>query len=200
MKKVKILAAGDFHGDQQAAQKIADDAKREGVDLIVLNGDIVEEHQPEGIVGKFAGRNVALLPGNHESEATVEFLAQRYKATNLHGYSMALGDVGIFGAGGADSGFTNLTEAELYEALKKGFERVKHLPKKVMVTHIHPADSKIEKFSQFVRGSNVLRRVIDAFKPDVLVCGHVHEAEGIEEVIGTTRVVNVGKKGKIIEL
>jgi Icc-related predicted phosphoesterase len=35
--------------------------------------------------------------------------------------------------------------------------------------------------------------------PDFLLCSHVHEAEGIEEIIGTTRVINVGKQGKIFD-
>ena len=71
---------------------------------------------------------------------------------------------------------------------------------KIMVTHVHPSDSKIEKFSQFFPGSTGIKKAIDRFKPDILLCGHVHEAEGIEEMIGTTRVINVGRKGKIIEI
>jgi Icc-related predicted phosphoesterase len=38
------------------------------------------------------------------------------------------------------------------------------------------------------------------FKPDILLCGHVHEAEGLEETIGKTRIINVGRNGKIINL
>jgi len=38
--------------------------------------------------------------------------------------------------------------------------------------------------------------LIDKFKPDILLCSHVHEAEGIEEKVGKTKVINVGKKGK----
>ena len=45
-----------------------------------------------------------------------------------------------------------------------------------------------------------VKKAIDRFKPDILLCSHVHEAEGIEEKIGSTTVINVGKKGKIIEL
>ena len=69
-----------------------------------------------------------------------------------------------------------------------------------MVTHVHPSDSTMEKFSQFIPGSNGVKKAVEKFKPDILLCSHVHEAEGIEEKIGNTRVINVGKKGKIIEL
>ena len=41
---------------------------------------------------------------------------------------------------------------------------------------------------------------VEKFKPDFLIHSHIHEAEGLEEKIGKTRVINVGRKGKIIEL
>ena len=67
-----------------------------------------------------------------------------------------------------------------------------------MVTHMHPSNSKAE-FSGF-KGSKSIRKAIDEFQPDLLLCGHIHEAEGIEDKINKTKVLNVGKEGKIIEI
>jgi len=36
---MKILAAGDLHGDINAAKKLAEKAKKQKVDLVVLSGD-----------------------------------------------------------------------------------------------------------------------------------------------------------------
>ena len=58
----------------------------------------------------------------------------------------------------------------------------------------------MEKFTSFFPGSDGIRKAIDKLKPDILLCSHVHEAEGIEEKIGKTKVINVGKSGKIIEI
>jgi hypothetical protein len=69
-----------------------------------------------------------------------------------------------------------------------------------MVTHGHPSGTMMEKFSSFVKGSSGVKKAIDTFHPNILICSHVHEAQGIEEKIGNTKVMNVGKKGKIIEL
>jgi len=69
-----------------------------------------------------------------------------------------------------------------------------------MVTHVHPSQTKMEKFSDFFPGSTGVKKAVEKLKPDILLCSHVHEAEGIEEKVGKTRVLNVGKKGKIIEL
>lgn len=199
--KLRIFAASCVHSDTSLAKKLADKAKREGVDLILLSGDIVEDDAPEGIVGKFAGtgKQVLMVAGNHDFHAT-PFLAERYGAKNLHAYSWKVGDVGFFGCGGANVGLNALSEEEIYQTLLKAFDRVKDCKRKVMVTHVHPSGSLIEKFSQFVHGSSGVRAAIDRLKPDVAICGHVHEAEGIEERIGSTQVVNVCKGGKILDI
>jgi Icc-related predicted phosphoesterase len=200
-RKLRIFAASDLHNDSSRARQLADQAAKEGVDLILLGGDVVEDDTPEGIVGHFAGKGkpVLMVPGNHDFTAT-PFLAERYGAKNLHAYSLKVGDVGFFGCGGANVGLNALSEDEIYQTLIKAFERVKDCKRKVMVTHVHPSGSLIEQFSRFVKGSPGVRAAIDRLKPDIAICGHVHEAEGIEEKVGGTTVVNVGKRGKVIEL
>ncbi len=198
---VRIFAAGDFHGDRTTAWRLAKRAVEEKADLIVLNGDIVEEDNTEGVMHYFVktGKPVFLVPGNHDWFAT-DFLAEQYKAVNLHGKSTLQEHVALFGCGGTNAGINMLTEKEIYDTVKKNHEQVKTAAKKLLITHIHPAGTLMESFSQFVKGSIGLRKAIEATKPDIVVCGHVHEAEGIEEKIGNTLVVNVGKQGRLIEL
>ena len=202
-KKLRILAAGDIHGDTGLAEKLAERAQKEHCDLVILCGDLtMMEQSTDNIIGPFKKRNekVLILPGNHETVATADFLAELYGMKNIHGYSVKYNDVGIFGCGGANIGLFQLEEEEIYTLLKKGFDRIKYLDKKIMATHVHPSESKMEKFTEIFPGSKGVRKAIDKFHPDLLLCSHVHEAEGIEEKIGKTRVINVGKKGKIIEI
>src|SRR3989344_2485092 len=200
---LKILAAGDIHGDMDLAEKLAEQAKKENVDLVVLCGDLtMAEASTTNLIGPFVKRKekVLLIPGNHETVATADFLAELYSAKNLHGYAVKYKDVGIFGAGGANIGLFRIPEDEIYGLLKKGHQKITDLKKKIMVTHVHPSGSKMERFTKFFPGSTGVKKAIDTFKPDILLCSHVHEAEGIEEMIGQTKVINVGRKGKIIEL
>lgn len=202
-KKLKILAAGDIHGDTGLAEKLAQRAEKENVDLVILCGDLtMMEQSTDNLVGPFVKKNkkVLLIPGNHETVATADFLAELYGVKNLHGYSVKYKDVGLFGCGGANIGLHQLDEDEIYDLLKKGFDKINYLRKKILVSHVHPEGSKIGKFTKFFPGSTGVRKAIEKFKPDILLCSHVHEAEGIEEKIGTTKVINVGKKGKIIEI
>ena len=202
-KKLKILAAGDIHGDSGLAEKLAEKAHKEKVDLVVLCGDLtMADQSTDNLIGPFKKlhEKVLIIPGNHEPNATVDFLAEAYGVKNLHGYSVKYQDVGIFGAGGANIGINQLQEGEIYDLLKKAFGKIKYLDKKIMVTHVHPTGTKMEKFTKFFPGSSGVKKAIEKFQPDILFCSHVHEAEGIEEKVGKTRVINVGRKGKIIEL
>lgn len=203
MDKLKILACSDIHGDISAAEKLALQAEEENVDLVVLCGDLTyAESSTDGIIGPFAKRDkkVILIPGNHETVATADFLAELYGATNLHGYAIRHKDVGLFGCGGANIGLFQLGEEDIFNLIQKGYDRIKDAKRKVLVTHVHPSDSLSEKFSGFFPGSDGLRKAIERFNPDVLLCGHVHEAEGIEDRIGKTKIYNLGKKGRIIEI
>jgi len=201
-KKTKILAIGDIHGDSTLAKRLAEKAKRENVDLVIMAGDITFAEQPiRNIISPFteAKKQVLLIPGNHESLATIDFLAEVYPNTkSIHGYSFVKNDLGIFGVGGGDTGIYTIKDSDIFNLLKKGNEKVKGLSKKIMVTHMHHAGSESE-FSGF-GGSKAVRKAINEFKPDVLINAHIHEAGGVEEKVGKTKVINVSRKEKIFEI
>ena len=198
---MKILALSDVHGDRLFVQKMAEKGAEEKVDLVLLAGDLVaHDGNTEGLIGPFKekGLEVAIIPGNHEGLAEVNFLSEKYSIKNLHGYVIKVGDIGIFGCGYADVGIHQLSERQFFETLKKAHDLLKDVKKKLMVTHVQPSDSLIGL--GIFPGSEGIRKAIDEFKPDLHICGHIHETHGIEEVIGSTRVINVGKTGRIIEL
>jgi uncharacterized protein len=202
-KKLRILAASDLHGESKTARKLADKAEREKVDIIVLCGDITGFVETKDIIAPFKRKNqkVVLIPGNHDSFATADFLAEFYGMKNIHGYSIKMDNVGFFGAGGAIDlphfpGGT--TEKELYHNLKQAHDAIKGIEKKIMVTHMHPSNS-VSEFSG-IRGSKAIENAIRTFKPDILIHGHIHEAAGMEQRMGKTRIINVDETGTIIEI
>ena len=199
-KKTKILAVGDIHGDTGLVKRLAKRAKDENVDLIILAGDLTFiDESTKDLIGPFikAHKQVLLLHGNHEDFATTEFLSKKYPNTHhLHGYSFIDKNIGIFGAGGA-IGF-NTTEKEIFKTLDSAHKNIKDLKKKIMVTHMHAKGSKSE-FSGF-EGSEAITKAIKKFHPDLLINAHIHEAGGIEEKIGKTKVINVSRSPKIFEI
>ena len=88
----------------------------------------------------------------------------------------------------------------MLDLLKKSHDKVKDKKKTVMVTHVHPDGTLMSKMSDIVPGSVAVAKAISELQPDLAICSHVHEAEGIEETVGKTKLINVGKKGRIIEI
>jgi len=202
-KKTRILAVGDIHGDQNFVKKLAKKAKDEKVDLVILAGDLtLFEQSTKNIIGPFIkeNREVLIIPGNHESMSTIRNMAEIYPRTkHLHGYSVKKNDIGIFGAGyDSTVGPFSIEDEEIFKLLKKGNDKIKDLKKKIMVTHTNPAGS-ISEFSG-VAGSKAVTRAIKEFKPDVLISAHVHPAGGLQEKIGKTIVLHVGRKPTIFEI
>ena len=198
---MKILAISDVHGDAAFMREMAEKGEKEKVDLVIIAGDILElDGWTEGMIKPFKkkGLEVAIIPGNHEGMAEINSIVEHYKVKNLHGYSLKFGDVGIFGCGYADI-MRTLPEEEFFSTLKRAHDSLGNVKKKLMVTHVQPNDSIIGlKIPGW--GSSGVRKAIEEFKPEVHICGHIHETQGIEEKIGSTTVINVGKSGKIIEL
>lgn len=202
-KRLKVLAFADLHADKRLLKSLKKRALDEEVDLVLICGDFTDwnEEAPKGLVQGFLDINkpVAILSGNHESTTTSAVLADMYGVTHLHGRSLSYKGVGIFGCGSCTQiGPHSIEEDEMMTRLDIAHSKIATLTRKLMVTHEHPADSTMEM--GMFPGSNSIRDAIHKFKPDVLVCGHIHEAEGVEEIIGNTRVVNVSKRGRVIEL
>lgn len=202
--KLKILAASDIHGDLGLVKKLAKRAKRERVDVIVLCGDItLAETNLEGLVGplKQSCKKLILVPGNHESIATANFLAALYSpgVYNLHGYAIQIGDVGFFGIGLSNIGIFQFDESEVEKLLEDSFEKIKNARKKVMVTHTPPYGTKLDNLGFFV-GSTGIRKAVERFQPDIVLCGHIHETFGKVDRIGRSKIINVGRRGKVLTI
>ena len=204
-KKLRILAASDLHGDSKLTKRLALRAEKENVDLVVLCGDLTGFNEGKDLIKPFKDKNqkVLILPGNWDSFATTDFLAQLYGVTNIHGYSAVYEGVGFFGAGSTTKTVgprSGISEKELMDTLDKAHSGLKGIEKKVMLTHMHPAGGKTEKLIGGPGGSESIARAIQKFKPDFLLHGHIHETFGMEDKIGKTRVINVGRDGVVIEI
>ncbi len=203
---MKILAASDIHGDLQAAESLAKKAKKEDADLIILAGDLsVFGSGLEGLLKPFkdVDKKVAIIPGNHDSEADIFMLKKRYSDIiyDLHNYSFKLGDIGFFGCGLANIGPNELSEEEIKEKIMSSYNYVKGAKKKVMVVHVPPYNTKLDKIGKNMKiGSTAVREMVEKIKPDTCICGHVHETFSLEDKLGNTKIINAGPKGKIIEI
>jgi Icc-related predicted phosphoesterase len=199
---MKILAVSDLHGDRQKAERLADIAKRENVDLVVLAGDLsIFGEGIKGLIKPFKERNlkIAFVPGNHDPPELAEWLENKYKIYNLHNRPLLINDVAFVGIGFANIPPYSISEEEIYSNIYEQLYQVKGAKKVVVVSHIPPFNTKLDDIGEHV-GSTSLRKILEKKQPDLCICGHIHETFGLEDKINKTKVINPGQKGRIIEI
>ncbi len=107
-----------------------------------------------------------------------------------------VGGIGIFGCGGSNvtpfATPSELTEDEIYDALRSGYQQVRDQRPLLMICHTPPRDTRCDRLAGGKAvGSTAARRFIEEVQPDVCVSGHIHESAGVDS-IGPTRIFNAG--------
>jgi len=188
-----------------------------GLDFVLLSGDISIGAKNLGKVAKSFKKIAQMLPdslpiyyipGNREyPEVAAEFEGMPPNFIPLHAKYTVIkkGEnsrtkIFVIGFGGAIPGILNhfaKTEEEFMDGLTILFEKVlsEITPKAKVILMVHnpPYGGKLD-FAMTTRkhiGSKSISSIISLYKPDLCVCGHVHESSGIEH-IGNTICVNPG--------
>lgn len=147
------------------------------------------------------GGKVWILPGNHESVSDISGVCDRFGFRAFHGQTELLDGVHVAGLGYSSPTPFNTpgeyTEKEIATRLQV-FESFRPL---VLICHSPPRNTALDCIRLGVHaGSESVRQFIEQNQPSYFFCGHVHEAEGVEITLGSTRAVNVGKKGFLLDL
>ncbi len=200
---LRLLAVVDVHGDILRFEKLIRDSR---ADVLIIAGDVSPYRSVLGYRSVLKPlstyshnfKYIFIVPGNMDPEDVV-----RYAETladnvySLHFKSHVVGEYIFIGAGGSPpTPFATLTEypdeiiesrlrSTITQAIKKGNYIV-------LVTHAPPYGCKVDRiYSGEHVGSKGIRRVIESYNPILCICGHIHEAAGVD-VIGSTVVVNPG--------
>jgi Icc-related predicted phosphoesterase len=169
------------------------------VDLLIVGGDITTAGTPADATRAIetwrplAPRLLALA-GNMDSPAIEARLAELGVGFDSKG--IAFGDIGVFGVSAAPKSPLHtpfeLSEEELEQRIRTGFEAVRGCRVKIFCPHAPPRGTSCDvlRSGEHV-GSVAIRDFVAREQPDVVLCGHIHEARGMDE-IGRSRVVNPG--------
>lgn len=193
---MKLLAFSDLHRDLDAARRLVELSAQ--ADVVLAAGDFASVH--DGLEETIAAlrpieRPTLLVPGNNETDEATRAACEGWEAaTVLHGETAELDGTVFFGLGAGvpvtpwDWSF-DLTE-DAAERMLAGCP-----DGAVLVLHSPPqghVDGGL--------GSEAILRAIEAHRPSLAVCGHIHQCWGEESRIGPTRVLNLGPEGTLIEL
>lgn len=196
--RVRILQITDVHASQRGLNTLKNAIASENPDIIVICGDITHfgPYEFAGQVLNQLHHMAFVVLGNCDMPDTFEKISVQQNIIHLHGITHEFHGVKFAGFGGANGtpwAYGNLyREEDIYDALKKIVDR-----DTVLVTHTPPLSFVRARISEEM-GSTAVDRIVEERKPAVVLCGHIHEANGVEKIFGKTLVVNPGpaKHGK----
>ncbi|MBW2978449.1 metallophosphoesterase [Candidatus Woesearchaeota archaeon] len=198
---MKLLSFVDVHGNLSVLKKLIERGKREDIDVMVCAGDVtIFGSKLKNIIGKLAKikKPVLIIPGNHEDDRDIKKICGMFEnCVNLHKKGFRKENYLFLGYGGG--GFSLIDKG--FEKTAKKFKRmIRKNDKVVLVTHAPPYNTKIDKISKKSCGNKSIRKFISGTKPDLVICGHLHECAGKQDKIGKTKIINPGYKGKVIDV
>jgi Icc-related predicted phosphoesterase len=197
---VKLLAFSDLHRDKRRARRLVE--RSHEADVVIAAGDFASIHR--GLDDTLAvlraiDRPTILVPGNNETEDALRAACAGWaSATVLHGELLELDGVAFFGLGGGIpvtpwSWSFDLTEEEAAAKLAGCPDGA------VLVVH-SPPKGHLDRAGGRHLGSDAIRDAIEARRPPLAVCGHIHECWGQESALAGTRVVNLGPDGWLLDV
>lgn len=187
----------DIHG---AYERVPQALGRIGeIDLLVIGGDITTRGTPdeaEQAIADWRARVPLLyaVAGNMDSPEIDERLSELGVA--LDGRAVRHQDVGVFGVSAAPISPLRtpyeLADEELERRIDRGFAGVAGSRRVVFCPHAPPSRTACDQLSSGEHaGSEVIRSFVEREQPDVVLCGHIHEARARDH-IGHSQIVNPG--------
>ena len=169
------------------------------IELLIVGGDITTGGSPgdaETAIEQWkplAPRLLALA-GNMDSPAIDARLADL--GVGLDARGVVFGEIGVCGVSAAPLSPLRtpyeLGDEELERRSKTAFDTVAGCRFRIFCPHAPPEGTACDRLRDGRHvGSVVIRRIVEQEQPDLVLCGHIHEARGVDE-IGRTRIVNPG--------
>ena len=193
---MKILAMTDIHGSYSTAAAILRD---EPADVVIIGGDLttvgtVKEAEEALDLLQAAGGRIFCVAGNMDLPQHDDLFEKRGVSLNARG--VRIGDFGFFGVSAAPYSKLHtpyeLSEDELSRRIHKGYQMIKDSPRTIFVPHAPPYGTRLDIIHSGIHvGSTAVRDFIEDKQPDLVICGHIHEARGVDN-IDNTKVVNCG--------
>lgn len=192
-----VLGLVDLHFSGTGALRLPDLA---GVDLVLLGGDLTHFRGPEvarRVVERIQekGPRVLAVCGNCDRRETEDYLRAAgvgldRRATVVEGVRF-LGLSGGLPFGGCPYERTEDELAAALDELWRGAGGVAAAGPTVLVSHQPPHGTRCDLARGRPVGSTAVRAAIEEHQPDLVFCGHIHEAVGCD-TIGKSRIVNPG--------
>lgn len=189
----------DIHGDTASLERLMEVE----ADHYIAAGDLATWSRGLERCGEILRRRadrVWVLPGNHESERQIEEFCRTFGLREFHGRTFQASGWTVAGLGYSNPTPFNTPGEYSEDELARRLEPFADIKPLILVCHCPPLDTPLDRIRKGQHaGSQAVKDFIDRCQPDYFVCGHIHEAEGVEVNLGHTRAANAGRRGYLIE-
>ncbi|MEZ6241603.1 MAG: metallophosphoesterase family protein [Phycisphaerales bacterium] len=198
---MRLLLFSDVHRDLAACAELVSAAR--GVDVVIGAGDFASQHRGlEETIDALAmiETPTLLVPGNNETEEALRDTCAMWAAARvLHGEPCEISGMPFYGVGGGIPTTPWSWSFDLDEHAARAM--LVGCPEgAILVTHSPPQGVCDKDSSGKHLGSVAIADTIEARRPPLVVCGHIHESWGRDERLGVSRVINAGPRGVVVDL
>jgi len=203
-RPIRIYAAADIHGRPSRLARVAARIRRDRPDVLVLAGDLIHYRHPEAVIEFLRTQSLPVLVVRGNTDP-VRHMAGIYRLPPVHdmnGTAAVFRGCRFVGIGGT---FLLPFRSKVAFQERPVMSRMASLmtPGDVLIMHPPPYGCRDRVLKRFHSGSRSLTALIEAARPAVAICGHIHEQAGTGR-IGDTTVVNCtmggGGDGAIIDI
>lgn len=197
---IRCLCISDIHGDTEHLQAILDQAPESN--LIVLGGDLTNFGTPSAArevveLAQNTCPQVVAVAGNCDSKEIDDLLDEI--GVSVFRRSQSFGALGLYGVSAMPpwrGTMYELSEEDILASLESGQNHLNATNPdcniQMVVAHPPPFNTSVDTTSRGEHvGSRSVREWIIKHQPHFVICGHIHEARGVDQ-IGTTCIINCG--------
>lgn len=198
LETVRVLGLVDLHWSGRKRLELPD---LSAVDLVLLGGDLTHFRGIEAarrIVEEIrgAGPEVLAVCGNCDLPEIEGYLEDEGIALDrrarLVGGAIVVGLSAGLPFGGCPYERTEDDYALVCEEAREAAAALESRGPKILLSHQPPYGTRCDRVLRLKHvGSRAIRGFVEEWQPDLVLCGHIHEARG-QDTIGRTMVINPG--------
>lgn len=193
---MRILAVADIHGKEEKIFRLKDNVIRHSPHLVVVAGDITGffgQALPVLCLLNEIGTKVVMVRGNTDRKSMHKDIQEFPNLTLLEQETFTMEGIRFAGISGA---FPLPFRTRIRMAEKGLFQDMEKIVDKetILIAHPPPYGTLDLAGNKFHAGSKSLSAFIRKKQPLMVICGHIHESPGVEN-LGQTTIVNCACAG-----
>jgi len=193
-----IYAVADIHGREKRISSIHDIISSNKPDVLVLAGDVNSLFNSSNIMSHFSGTHfpVLVVRGNTDSKRIANISPVSSNISFLHFSEIVINEFSFTGVSGT---IPVPFSSRIQFREKQTTKMLEPLVRKdtILIAHPPPFGTLDKVLGKFHAGCRSMNEIILKCRPQLFICGHIHERPG-SAFLEETLVVNcsIGMKGK----